>query len=106
LTFSDTTADIENIFDLVELTTAARKNRSGAKLLLECARDLSVGVGLTRTGSDAGIGQPLISGQILEQCDGGVEEVDKLVFFFVVAVAVGVQGGVTSSMFAPFMLPG
>jgi len=105
LTFGDTTTDVEDVFDLVELTTAAGKNGGGTELLLECARDLSIGIGLARTGSDASIGQPLISGQILEQCDGGVKEVDKLIFLFIVAVAVGIQGGVTSSVLAPFVLP-
>lgn len=46
LTFSDTTADIEDIFDLVELTTGARKDGCGSELLLKRGRDLSVGVGL------------------------------------------------------------
>lgn len=106
MTIGDTTADVEDILDLVELTATARKDGGGSELLLECAGDLGVGVGLARAGSNASISQPLISGQILEQRDGGVEEVDKLVFLFVVVVAVGVQGRVTSSVLAPFVLPG
>lgn len=105
LTFGDTTANIEDVFNLVELTAGAGKDGSSSELLLERAGDLGVGVGLARAGSDTGIGQPLIGRQVLEQRDGGVEEIDKLVFLFVVAVAVGVQGGVTSSVLTPFVLP-
>jgi hypothetical protein len=106
LALGNTTADIEDIFDLVELTTAAGKNGGGSELLLKCAGNLGVGVGLAGAGSDASTSQPIVGGQILEQGDGGVEEIDKLVFLFVVAVTVGVQGGVTSSVLAPFVLPG
>jgi hypothetical protein len=74
-------------------------------LLLESAGNLGVGVGLAGAGSDASTSQPIVGGQILEQRDGGVEEIDKLIFLFVVAVAVRVQGGVTSSVLAPFVLP-
>jgi hypothetical protein len=106
LALGNTTTDVEDVFDLVELTTAAGKNGGGSELLLEGAGNLGVGVSLAGAGSDASTGQPVIGGQILEQRDGGVEEIDKLVFLFVVAVAVGVQGGVTSSVLAPFVLPG
>jgi hypothetical protein len=106
LTLGDTTPDIEDVFDLVELTTSARKNRSGSELLLECAGDLGVGVGLAGAGSDTSTSKPVIGGQILEQRDGSVEEVHKLVFLLVVGVAIGVQCGVTCSVLAPFVLPG
>jgi hypothetical protein len=102
LTVGNTTADVEDVFDLVELTAAAGKNGGGSELLLECAGDLGVGVGLAGAGCDASTSQPIVGGQIL---DGGVEEIDKLIFLFVVAVAVRVQGGVTSSVLAPFVLP-
>jgi hypothetical protein len=105
LTFGDTTANIEDVFNLIELATGARKDGCGSELLLKCGRDLSIGVGLAGAGSDTSTGQPVIGRQILEQRDGSVEEVDKLVFLFVVAVTVGVQGGVTSSVLAPFVLP-
>ena len=105
LALGDTTADVEDVFDLVELTAGARKDRGSTELLLECGRDLSVGVGLAGAGSDTSTGQPVISRQVLEQRDGGVEEIDKLVFLLIVAVAVRVQGGVTSSVLAPFVLP-
>jgi hypothetical protein len=105
LALGNTTANIEDIFDLVELPAAARKNGGGSELLLKRAGDLGVGVGLAGAGSDTSTSQPVVGGQILEQGDGGVEEIDKLVFLFVVAVTVGVQGGVTSSVLAPFVLP-
>lgn len=92
LAVGDTSADVEDIFNLVELTAAAGKDGSGSELLLKCAGNLGVGVGLARAGSDTSISQPLIRGQILEQRDSGVEEVHKFVFLFVVVVAVGVQG--------------
>jgi hypothetical protein len=105
LTIGDTTADVEDVFNLIELTAAAGKDRGGSEFLLKCTGDLCVGVGLARARSNTSIGQPLIGGQILEQRDGGVEEIDKLVFLFIIAVAVGVQGGVTSTVLAPFVLP-
>jgi hypothetical protein len=106
LTIGDTTTDVEDVFNLIELTTGARKNRSGSELLLECAGDLSVGVSLAGAGSDTSTSEPVIGRQIFEQRDGGVEEFHKLIFLFVVVVAVGVQSGVTSSVLAPFVLPG
>ena len=48
----------------------------------------------------------LIGGQVFEQCNGGVEEVDKFVLGLVVGVAAGAQRRVTSSVFAPLMFPG
>lgn len=47
----------------------------------------------------------LISGKILEQGDGGVEEADKLVFGLIIGVADRVQGRVTGSVLAPFVFP-
>jgi len=105
LTIRDTASDVEDVFDLVELTTGAGEDGCGSKLLLECAGDLGVGVGLGGAGSDTSTSEPIVGGQIFEQRDSGVEEVHKLVFLFVVVVAVGIQGGVTSSVLAPFVLP-
>jgi hypothetical protein len=105
LTLGDTAADVEDVFDLVELTTSARKNRSGSELLLECAGDLGIGVGLAGAGGDTSTSKPVVGGQVFEEGDGGVEEVHKLVFLLVVGVAIGVQRGVTCSVLAPFVLP-
>ena len=106
LTIGDTSADIEDIFDLVELAATARKDRSSSELGLECIGDLSVGVGLAGAGSDASISQPIVSRQVLEQSDCCVEEIDELVLLLIVGITVGVQGRIASAVLAPFVLPG
>lgn len=106
LTIGDTSTHVEDILDLVELAAAARQDRSSSELGLKCIGDLGVGVGLARAGSDTSISQPIVSRQILEQSDGGVEEIDELVFLLVVGITIGVQGRVASAVLAPFVLPG
>lgn len=66
MTIGDTSTNVEDIFDLVELATAARQDRSSSKLGLECTGDLGIGIGLAGAGGDTSISQPIVSRQILE----------------------------------------
>lgn len=104
---SNTTTDIERILDLIQLAASASQDRRGTELCLERAGDGRVGIGLAGARRDASIGKPLrllasesssevlntylICGQILEQGDGCVQEVNELVLRPIVGVAARVQ---------------
>lgn len=106
MTISNTSANVKDIFDLVELAAAARQDGSSSKLGLKGTGNLGVGVGLAGARSNTSVSQPVVSGQILEQSDGGVQEIDEFVLLLVVGIAIGVQGRVAGSVLAPFVLPG
>lgn len=104
---SNTATDIERILDLIQLAAGASQNRRSTELCLERAGDGRVGIGLAGARRDASICKPLrvlasesgsevpntylVRGQILEQGDGCVQEINELVLRLIVGVAARIQ---------------
>lgn len=99
------TLDVEVVPDLVQGTAFAAEGDLGAVVLLQDALDLGEAVGLIGAGGDAGIREPLVCRESLEELDSASEEIRSLLGSLVVRVAVRVESGDASAVLAPFVLP-
>lgn len=104
---SDTATGIECILDLIQLAAGASQDRRSTELCLERAGNGRISIGLAGAWRDAGICKPLrvlasesglevpntylVRGQILEQGDGCIQEINELVLRLIVGVAARVQ---------------
>lgn len=92
--------------DLVPHLTLAVERDGRAVLLGQDVLDVVDVVRLRVGGLDAGLCQPIVRGQLLEEADGAREEVGRLLALLVaVAVAGRIQGADAGAVLAPLVLP-